>query len=108
MWAGRADATVGRYQRAPASLPAGELHIHVWEDTTLRELTEMVKEVCASARAVGARLHLSLVYPCKTREFKVRPVGEVLSGAVGDGDAKSLAACRFEPGDYLDVRVDSS
>ena len=83
VWAGRAEDCPRRFDRAPASLPDGELHVHAWADTTLRELVETVKEVCAAARPPSVGLHLSLVYPGKSRSFKVRPIGILNASSAG-------------------------
>eukprot|EP01121_Diplochlamys_sp_Union-15-3_P022060 TRINITY_DN927_c0_g1_i6.p1 TRINITY_DN927_c0_g1~~TRINITY_DN927_c0_g1_i6.p1 ORF type:complete len:126 (-),score=17.56 TRINITY_DN927_c0_g1_i6:79-456(-) len=40
-----------------------ELQMHTWKDGSLRELTELVKEVRTAARAREARFTFCIVYP---------------------------------------------
>ncbi|KAK7292553.1 hypothetical protein RJT34_15404 [Clitoria ternatea] len=86
--------------------PKDEVQIYTWKDATLRELTDLVKEVAPAARRRNAKLSFAFVYPDKHGRFKVLEVGTTLS--YGNGrldDGKCLAELRFEIGDYLDVAI---
>ncbi|XVE77020.1 hypothetical protein DITRI_Ditri13aG0028400 [Diplodiscus trichospermus] len=87
--------------------PKDEVQIYTWKDATLRELTDLVKEVAPAARRRDARLSFAFVYPDKNGRFVVREVGKTFS--YGNGrrldDSKTLGELSFEIGDYLDVAI---
>ncbi|XP_078176612.1 SIN3 associated polypeptide P18 isoform X2 [Carex rostrata] len=86
--------------------PKDEVQIYTWKDATLRELTDLVKEVAPAARKRDAKLSFAFVYPDKNGRFIVRPVGRTFS--FGNGrldDGKTLADLDFQIGDYLDVAI---
>ncbi|GAB4861858.1 hypothetical protein Ancab_037114 [Ancistrocladus abbreviatus] len=87
--------------------PKNEFQIYTWKDATLRELTDLVKEVTPEARRKDARLSFAVVYPNSKGQFTIKPVGETYS--YGNGrlldDKKQLRELGFEIGDYLDVAI---
>ncbi|PRQ57741.1 putative Sin3 associated polypeptide p18 [Rosa chinensis] len=86
--------------------PKDEVQIYTWKDASLRELTDLVKEVAPAARRRNAKLSFAFVYPDKRGRFVVREVGQTFS--FGNGrldDGKTLAELGFEIGDYLDVAI---
>uniref|UniRef100_A0A7S0RGX5 Histone deacetylase complex subunit SAP18 n=1 Tax=Pyramimonas obovata TaxID=1411642 RepID=A0A7S0RGX5_9CHLO len=88
--------------------PKEEVQIYTWPDATLRELTELVKEVRPEARKNTARLEFALVYPDRMGRNVLRKVGSVWSASHrgrGDDDNKSLASLSFQTGDFLDVGI---
>lgn len=87
--------------------PKDEVQIYTWKDATLRELTDLVKEVAPAARRRDARLSFAFVYPDKNGRFMVREVGKTFSyeGRRQLDDGKMLAELGFEIGDYLDVAI---
>nr|XP_025657880.1 histone deacetylase complex subunit SAP18 isoform X1 [Arachis hypogaea] len=52
--------------------PSEEVQIYTWKDATLRELTELVKEVVKPARRRHAKLSFAFVFPDKNGRFKVQ------------------------------------
>uniref|UniRef100_A0A1S3X4R4 Histone deacetylase complex subunit SAP18-like n=1 Tax=Nicotiana tabacum TaxID=4097 RepID=A0A1S3X4R4_TOBAC len=54
--------------------PKDEVQIYTWMDATLRELTDLVKEVAPEARRRDASLSFAFVYPDKRGRFVVREV----------------------------------
>uniref|UniRef100_A0A7S1STK2 Histone deacetylase complex subunit SAP18 n=1 Tax=Tetraselmis chuii TaxID=63592 RepID=A0A7S1STK2_9CHLO len=92
------------YQRN-GELPKGEVQVYTWMDATLRELTDLVKEVQPAARKQNARLQFSFVYPDRKGHNVMRAVGSVISGRPGDDDKKNLKMLNFQIGDYLDVCI---
>ncbi|KAL5195506.1 Histone deacetylase complex subunit SAP18 [Glycine soja] len=48
-----------------------EVQIYTWKDATLRELTNLVKEVALTARRRNAKLSFAFVFPDKNDRFKV-------------------------------------
>ncbi|KAJ4727056.1 histone deacetylase complex subunit SAP18-like [Melia azedarach] len=87
--------------------PKDEVQIYTWKDATLRELTDLVKEVAPAARRRDARLSFAFVYPDKSGRFVVREVGKTFSYESRRqlDDSKMLAELGFEIGDYLDVAI---
>ncbi|XP_020243289.1 histone deacetylase complex subunit SAP18 [Asparagus officinalis] len=85
--------------------PKDEVQIYTWKDATLRELTDLVKEVATAARRRNARLSFAFVYPDKKGRFVFRQVGTTHSYANGRDDGKTLEALDFQIGDYLSVAI---
>ncbi|KAJ0964229.1 hypothetical protein J5N97_029351 [Dioscorea zingiberensis] len=87
--------------------PKDEVQIYTWKDATLRELTDLVKEVAPAARKRDAKLSFAFVYPDKNGHFVVRPVG--MTHSHGNGrrmdDHQTLADLSFQIGDYLSVAI---
>ncbi|KAL5748624.1 hypothetical protein ACOSP7_025667 [Xanthoceras sorbifolium] len=87
--------------------PKDEVQIYTWKDATLRELTDLVKEVAPEARRRNAKLSFAFVYPDKRGRFVLRQVG--MTHSYGNGrrldDSRALAELNFEIGDYLDVAI---
>ncbi|PIA35762.1 hypothetical protein AQUCO_03500254v1 [Aquilegia coerulea] len=54
--------------------PKDEVQIYTWKDATLRELTDLVKEVAPEARKRDAKLSFAFVYPDKNGRYVVRQV----------------------------------
>lgn len=54
--------------------PSGEVQIYTWPDATLRELTDLIKEVQPDARKPTTKLSFALVYPDKKGRNVVRQV----------------------------------
>ncbi|KAI3944371.1 hypothetical protein MKW98_006532 [Papaver atlanticum] len=89
--------------------PKKEVQIYTWKDATLRELTDLVKEVAPEARRRDAKLSFAFVYPDKNGRFVVRQVGTTHSQGMGNprrqDDHKALSDLSFQIGDYLDVAI---
>ncbi|CAK9159860.1 unnamed protein product [Ilex paraguariensis] len=88
--------------------PKGEVQIYTWKDATLRELTDLVKEVAPESRRRDAVLSFAFVYPDRNGRFVVREVGRTFSHPNGrrpDNGSKALGDLNFEIGDYLDVAI---
>jgi len=87
--------------------PKDEVQIYTWRDATLRELTDLVKEVAPAARKRDARLSFAFVYPDRHGRNVIRTVGMTHSSPSsrrGD-DFRSLAELQFQTGDFLDVAI---
>ena len=54
--------------------PKDEVQVYTWPDASLRELTDLVKEVQPAARRSTARLDFALVYPDKRGRNVMRVV----------------------------------
>ncbi|KNA15412.1 hypothetical protein SOVF_098550 [Spinacia oleracea] len=88
--------------------PKDEVQIYTWMDATLREMTDLVKEVSPAARRRDAKLSFAVVYPDKNGRMQVKKVGETFSNANKRrlDDNKALAEIYFQIGDYLDVSIE--
>lgn len=70
--------------------------VYTWMDATLRELTDLVKEVQPAARRVTARLEFALVYPDRKGRNVMRQVGVVFSTRESEDDFKTLRQINFQ------------
>ncbi|XP_056698012.1 histone deacetylase complex subunit SAP18-like, partial [Spinacia oleracea] len=52
--------------------PKDEVQIYTWMDATLREMTDLVKEVSPAARRRDAKLSFAVVYPDKNGRMQVK------------------------------------
>ncbi|XP_054708317.1 histone deacetylase complex subunit SAP18-like [Uloborus diversus] len=88
------------------NVPSNELQIYTWLDATLKELTNLVKEVNPDSRRKGTYFDFALVYPdVRGPGYRMRDIGTTCSGQKGPDDNKSLSSCRFKIGDYLDIAI---
>lgn len=99
----------------PNNLPE-DFHVYTWRDATLRELTELVKEVDQPARRNGAILEFYLAFPSVDDEQKITMEhvgnttsvrGERVSGR-RFAERRTLSERGFEIGDYLAINVISA
>ena len=74
-------------------------------DATLRELTDLIKEVSPQARNRSARVSFALFYPDKRGKFVMRELGVTHSFRKGEDDRKTLERLNFVTGDYLSVAI---
>ncbi len=77
------------------------------KDATLREITDLIKEVNNQARNRNARLSFTLVYPDKLGKSVMRDMGIVFGNPRygNKDDNKTLDELRFEIGDFIDVSI---
>ncbi|XP_047314953.1 histone deacetylase complex subunit SAP18-like [Impatiens glandulifera] len=88
--------------------PKDEVQIYTWKDATLRELTDLVKEVAPEARRRESMLSFAFVYPDKHGRFVVKEVGRTHAypnPRRHDNGGKALGELGFQIGDYLDVAI---
>ncbi|KAI0982262.1 hypothetical protein GJ496_000694 [Pomphorhynchus laevis] len=86
--------------------PARELQIYTWMDATLRELTNLIKEVNEEARRKGAIFNFSVVYPDnRSPIYRMREIGQTVNGTRGNADSFTLKSRGFVIGDFLDVAI---
>ena len=75
------------------------------KDATLRELTELIKDVVPEARGGNKFLNFSFVYPDRAGKNVMKSVGRVHVSRAGPHDDKMLSELEFQTGDYLDVCI---
>lgn len=85
--------------------PKDEIQIYTWMDATLRELSDLIKEVQPLARNRMAKLSFAFVYPDRRGHNVMRQVGQVHSTRPSEDDNKTLQSLNFQTGDYLDVAI---
>lgn len=73
-----------------------QVQIYTWPDATLRELTDLVKEVQPAARRTTARLEFALIYPDKKGRNVMRVIGGAHSTRPGPDDIKTLKQLNFQ------------
>lgn len=78
------------------NLCATQVQIYTWPDATLRELTDLVKEVQPAARRTTARLEFALIYPDKKGRNVIRVIGGTHSTRPGPDDIKTLKQLNFQ------------
>lgn len=79
--------------------------VYTWMDATLRELTDLVKEVQPAARRVNARLDFALVYPDRKGRNVMRQVGTVFSTRDSEDDFKTLRQLNFQVRSHKEVQI---
>ncbi|XP_072377199.1 histone deacetylase complex subunit SAP18 [Diabrotica undecimpunctata] len=88
--------------------PQNELQIYTWKDATLHELTQLVKEVNPEARRKGTKFSFAFVYPdMRQSVYRIREIGNTVTGVKGPDDLKTLGLLRLNIGDYLDIAITS-
>ena len=86
--------------------PAGaEVHVHTWMDATLREVSDMIKQVNPLARDRNSQLSLAAVYPDRRGVMVLKEFGIIHALRYGPDDIKTLESLQFETGDFLDCAV---
>ncbi|XP_041352505.1 histone deacetylase complex subunit SAP18-like [Gigantopelta aegis] len=91
---------------ARGNTPTNELQIYTWLDATLKELTNLVKEVNPDARRKGTFFDFAIVYPDpRSPTYRLREIGTTCSGRKTADDSVTLAMKKFQIGDYLDIAI---
>lgn len=97
------------YGRGPsdlAKLPKDELQLHVYADTSLRELTTLIRQSYAPAQNKSARLHFVLIFPGGNGAYTGRELGLTFaSGRTSREEGRTLRDMKVMTGDYVDVAV---
>ena len=74
-------------------------------DGTLREITDLVKEVNSAAAKPNSCVHFSIVYPDKNGKNVMKEIGAVSAQKKSENDRKTLRELRFQAGDFLDISI---
>jgi len=83
-----------------------EKHLHCWKDMTLRDITELLKEVEPTLRNWGTRIKYSFVYPDKRGKTVMKEVGTIDSHRGGGrDDLKTLDSLHFQVGDFIAAEI---
>ncbi|PRW60917.1 Histone deacetylase complex subunit SAP18 isoform B [Chlorella sorokiniana] len=85
--------------------PKDEVQVYTWMDATLRELSDLVKEVQPAARRPMARISFAFIYPDRRGKNVMRQVGAVHATRLGEDDSKTLKQLNFQTGDFLSVAI---
>lgn len=82
-----------------------ELQIYTWLDATLSELMGLIREM-PEYRAKGTQFGFSVVFPePSTPSYRMRSIGVTIGGKKGPDDELTLAQCRYQIGDFIDVAI---
>uniref|UniRef100_A0A914Z136 18 kDa Sin3-associated polypeptide n=1 Tax=Panagrolaimus superbus TaxID=310955 RepID=A0A914Z136_9BILA len=89
------------------SVPShNELQIYTWMDCTLRELMFCIKDVNVDSRRKGTTFDFAIVTPdFRSNRMNFKSIGITTHGFKGVDDNKTLASCKFQVGDYIDVAI---
>src|SRR3984957_440375 len=83
-----------------------ELIVYTWRDATLKEISNLIKEVHESSRRRDARFSFRHLYRESTYgRLLHRDAGMVMNDATNKNDDKTLDDIRLLAGDYLDVAI---
>ena len=84
---------------------ARELQIYTWLDATLSELMGLIREI-PEYRSKGTQFSFSVVFPePSSTSYRMRHIGLTIGGKRGPSDELTLAQCRLQIGDYIDVAI---
>eukprot|EP01132_Coremiostelium_polycephalum_P000439 gene439-555_t len=81
-----------------------EIQVYTWKNSTLREITTLIKEVNLNARKKESKLNFAFIYPDTKGVFQIKQIGSVHSSKKGDDDHKTLEDLDFNY-QYLDVSL---
>ena len=97
----------GRGSSELAKLPKDELQLHVYADTSLRELTTLVRQGYEPAQNQAAQLHFVLIFPGGNGAYTGRELGLVHANPkrMTREESRTLHDMKVMPGDYIDVAV---
>eukprot|EP01066_Platyproteum_vivax_P020851 Platyproteum_vivax@DN879_c0_g1_i3.p1 len=83
-----------------------ELQIYTWPDVTLKELSDLVKDVLPEARSRDANFEYRLIYPDRSGKNFMTKIGEVHSIYRNfEEDMKTLTSVKFQIGDFVDLSI---
>ncbi|XKL61759.1 hypothetical protein PGB90_001592 [Kerria lacca] len=106
----RVFCTYGRhhslYDYQKGIFPLTEFQIYTWMDATLREITNLIREVNEDANEKSTTFDFQLIIPDKfSSRYIARDIGSTISSKKGSDDEKTLNQCKFVIGDYMDVCI---
>ena len=91
---------------AEDKVPEGEIQVYTWEDETMRDLVELVKQGKPETRGAVGIFSLSRVFMDRHGVFDIKEVARVHSTSEGPDDHRVLGEIGFEVGDFLDVALE--
>ena len=82
-----------------------ELQIYTWLDATLSELMSLIREM-PEYRSRGTQFSFSIVFAePSSPTYRMRSIGLTIGGKRGPDDDLTLAQCRYQIGDFIDVAI---
>lgn len=82
-----------------------EVTIYTWKDATLKELSDLIKEVNEDSRLMETRFSFHLIYMGLRGEYRSKILGNIANSKAGRDDDKTLEELRFVQGDLIDVAI---
>ena len=82
-----------------------EVTIYTWRDATLKELSDLIKEVNVECRRRDSRFSFQLVYYDFRGAARFKSIGIVSNSRAGRDDVLTLESLRFVQGDFIDVAI---
>lgn len=82
-----------------------QLQIYTWLDATLSELMELIRDHVKYSEK-GTQFDFSIVFPEPSNpNYRIRSIGLTIGGKRGPDDELTLAQCRYQIGDFIDVAI---
>eukprot|EP01040_Poterioochromonas_malhamensis_P000560 gene560-600_t len=94
------------YRHVPKGIyPNQEVQIYTWLNSSLREISNLLKDVIISAREQPVTFCFNVVSMDNNGFFVMRRIGEVAADKEGADDNKTLKQSNFEVGEFLDIAI---
>lgn len=87
------------------ALHGSELQLYTWKDTSLREIVDLVKDVCPEARTRASRLSLKLLHLGDDGTYTAYDLGTLYNSRPGPDDRRTLLRSKFEIGDVVSIAI---
>merc|ERR1712212_300532 len=86
--------------------PQNELQVYTWMDASLKEITNLVKEVHPESRKKGTIFDFAICYqdPRMSR-YRIKEIGHTVSGKKSPDDTVTLKSSKFQIGDFMDIAI---
>merc|ERR1711972_897712 len=86
--------------------PSNELQVYTWLDASLKEITNLVKEVHPEARTKGTIFDFAICYQDnRMNRYRIKDIGKTISGKKSPDDTITLKSSKFQIGDFMDIAI---
>jgi len=86
--------------------PSNELQVYTWMDASLKEITNLVKEVHPESRKKGTIFDFAICYQDnRLQRYRVKEIGQTVSGKKSSDDSVTLKSSKFQIGDFMDIAI---
>jgi len=86
--------------------PTNELQVYTWMDASLKEITNLVKEVHPESRKKGTIFDFAICYQDnRMQRYRIKDIGHTVSGKKSQDDSVTLKGSKFQIGDFMDIAI---
>merc|ERR1712002_334722 len=86
--------------------PTNELQVYTWTDASLKEITNLVKEVHPEARKKGMIFDFAICYQdARASRYRIKDIGQTVSEKKSPDDSVTLKQSKFQIGDFMDIAI---